>query len=356
MPCVAPAAGRDGCDGRVVCVRRPPSSPPVGRPSRAQEEERRRARHSATVGQPRAPPGRPTLRTLCVCNPCTDRPGNGPGRGACEPTRTTGGRCSWASPGASRSGCWPVRNEPAWPDVEAGRGWTGAALASVHGGGRRRHAPGSPEPSERCDEVAPQQRKPDRPVGFRADPGCAPQAVGRDMGEGRRRRALTRTAPPSARPTSGVRVGTPSPRRADARTTTTSTRGRPPDQRENPQDLRSVQTGSGRASACPTCGWGGLRGTASVQERTTKDTRPGRTHRTTRTRVGCAVRRDAGTCPWSGLCVCGAARTGGVGGRDVPGPGSLYIVVLTRGNSPGGQVWQVAVWVLMRYLLLAPLP
>ena len=33
---------------------------------------------------------------------------------------------------------------------------------------------------------------------------------------------------------------------------------------------------------------------------------------------------------------------GGVGGRDVPGVRALYIVVLARRNSPGGQVWQVA--------------
>lgn len=80
-------------------------------------------------------------------------------------------------------------------------------------------------------------------------------------------------------------------------------------------DLTSAPAGAGRASACPTANTGRPRPTASVQERTTKDTGPGRTHRTTRTLVGCAVRRDAGTCPWSGLCVCGAARTGGGGGQ-----------------------------------------
>ena len=40
--------------------------------------------------------------------------------------------------------------------------------------------------------------------------------------------------------------------------------------------------------------------------------------------------------------MCGARPHGGVGGGDVPGVGALYIVVLTRRNSPGGQVWQVA--------------
>lgn len=120
--------------------------------------------------------------------------------------------------------------------------------------------------------------------------------------------------------------------------------------------LRSVHTGSGRTSACPTADTGRPRPTASVQERTTKDTGPGRTHHTTRTLVGCAVRRDAGTCPWSGLCVCAARPHRGGGGQGCAGGASLYIVVLTRRNSPGGQVWQVAVLVVVRYLLLAPLP
>lgn len=93
-----------------------------------------------------------------------------------------------------------------------------------------------------------------------------------------------------------------------------------------PTHLRSVHTGPGRASACPTAKTGRPRPTASVQERTTKDTGPGRTHRTTRTLVGCAVGWDTRTCGGSGLCVCAARPHRGGGGQGCTRPGvPIYV-------------------------------
>ncbi len=185
-------------------------------------------------------------------------------RGQPPPMRQCG-HCVCATPRSSSGGMEGSRHQP------RGRDSTERAASPLHehttgvhraiGGApratsatRRRRPPG---PRQRTPVDDPRRWRATGPQPYRGPTAFAscdprtPEPAQRGAGTRRRERRGSLWVALTARPRPTGELGCESeascPRKADARTATTLTRGRPPDQRENPQDLRSVHTCSGRA-------------------------------------------------------------------------------------------------------------